>query len=1140
MSNKILALMACHSDTKKKYFSILNNILNIDNYIQDLIIINSSEAKYSHNLEDDLKDYKKLKKYHNIPNDNHYDFGKWIYALSNHNVEDYNFILFINDSIIIMNNIVNYFYFFDNISENINLYAYNDSSQNNLYHYQSYLFLMNVNIIDSFFQLFKSKKNLIVNKETLIEHMEMNLIHLDEKHDVFLKLGKEWNTQKNIFWENEELYEYLLNKNIFHLFKIKKIDDCYEFCKLNYEHELKNFNIHFYNNKYQDLKNKKFNNEKLKEHYQEYGFNEGRKSNQNHYHILPNYYDIFLKKINLNSFYCLDDYFDILEYKKLNSSIKNLSNEKIINHFYTYGIENNENYNQKMLLNQNENYTYFINKIFNKKIKLPNDFNINEFIKLNSGHDLSFKNKGLLNAILYWYENNIKLYNYQIIKNEMNIVYFQRIFPEAQQLSKEEIILLFYHYFKNTVFKKIPEQQLRLYAEQHNIYYEKNKVYAYYYHKYKSHLIESNINNILTIDKINNKKEILEVKKIDNNKDINKENIKNQVLKKKNDFDPKIYKILNKDLQEFSDEDAEKHYYENGIHENRFYKIPDDFSPIAYKYYYLDEFKHFNNEELKYHFLHNGIHEKRNYKLPYYFHPIIYKKINPSLEKMGINQLTEHFMKFDYPKDKLKKSFIDFYNNPSNEKIFNRLKLIPENFDEKIYKILYDDLKNLNSLQLKNHYLNNGMHEQRKYKLPDDFDIKMYKYFNPDLDKMNNDELIKHYIFIGVKEKRNYKIPDNFDENMYKKLNNDLKNLNHEQLRKHFINNGYREKRPYFIPCDFDPEIYKRLYSDLKDLNHDQLIIHYANKGVSEKRVYKIPKDFDASEYKKFYNDLKNLSNQEALYHYVSNGIKEKRLYKVPEDFNIKRYKQLHFDLQFMNDVNVYEHFINHGIQENRQYKGYNKYFKEEKKETLKELKEDKDIKKEQNNINNINNNKNKKIITKQEKNKINLVMIPKDFSVKGYKTFNPDLVYFDKDEYLIKHYIEIGYQEGRIYKLPNDFNHQLYKKLNPDLDLHLKNDLINHFKNNGYIEKRLYKFPKDFDYYFYKNVYLDKSKNYSNEEIEEHYLNIGVHKKYKIKMPIDFDVSIFKKLNVDLENINEFILIKNFIDGEYKNRIYK
>ena len=37
--------------------------------------------------------------------------------------------------------------------------------------------------------------------------MELNLIKIDSNYDCFLKIGREWNVNKNIYWENEELYK---------------------------------------------------------------------------------------------------------------------------------------------------------------------------------------------------------------------------------------------------------------------------------------------------------------------------------------------------------------------------------------------------------------------------------------------------------------------------------------------------------------------------------------------------------------------------------------------------------------------------------------------------------------------------------------------------------------------------------------------------------------------------------------------------------------------------------------------------------------------------------------------------------------------------------------------------------------------
>ena len=97
------------------------------------------------------------------------------------------------------------------MSDTIDLYAYNDSSQIK-YHYQSYLFLIKALNMNTFINFFESKKNLIVDLESLVVNVELNMTKIYENHDVFLKIGNEWNKSKNLYWENEELYSYLLSK----------------------------------------------------------------------------------------------------------------------------------------------------------------------------------------------------------------------------------------------------------------------------------------------------------------------------------------------------------------------------------------------------------------------------------------------------------------------------------------------------------------------------------------------------------------------------------------------------------------------------------------------------------------------------------------------------------------------------------------------------------------------------------------------------------------------------------------------------------------------------------------------------------------------------------------------------------------
>ena len=62
---------------------------------------------------------------------------------------------------------------------------------------------------------------------------------------------------------------------------------------------------------------------------------------------------------------------------------------------------------------------------------------------------------------------------------------------------------------------------------------------------------------------------------------------------------------------------------------------------------------------------------------------------------------------------------------------------------------------------------------------------------------MNKNELKNHYIKNGIKENRLIKLPKNFDINIYKKYNNDLSSMTNNELIKHFVNYGYYEDRKY-------------------------------------------------------------------------------------------------------------------------------------------------------------------------------------------------------------------------------------------------------------------------------------------------------------------------------------------------------
>jgi hypothetical protein len=81
--------------------------------------------------------------------------------------------------------------------------------------------------------------------------------------------------------------------------------------------------------------------------------------------------------------------------------------------------------------------------------------------------------------------------------------------------------------------------------------------------------------------------------------------------------------------------------------------------------------------------------------------------------------------------------------------------------------------------------------------------------------------------------------------------------------------------------------------------------------------------------------------------------------------------------------------------------------------------------------------------------------LYPTDFNFNIYNKYN-DLSKLNTND-LIKHYIDNGKKEDRIYKLPHNFNVNSYRIKNQDL-INLNYDkLINHYINFGYKENRPY-----------------------------------------------------------------------------------
>lgn len=218
---QIIILYACHTSNNIKqrtFDSNLNFLRMIPN--SELVIINTISLPNSKILQQKYQSY--CKKYFLIPNNKLLDFGKWQYALQNVQLEEYDYVVFINDSIIIEKPI--HFFFSILSSKNVDYYGYNNSTQTK-FHSQSYLFSIKTNQIYRFIELIeRNLKNITSNPESVVYNLELKLLDEFKNHKHFLNTRKfPDHSGKNIFFNNDYLYLNLKKAGLFPFTKVKRI-----------------------------------------------------------------------------------------------------------------------------------------------------------------------------------------------------------------------------------------------------------------------------------------------------------------------------------------------------------------------------------------------------------------------------------------------------------------------------------------------------------------------------------------------------------------------------------------------------------------------------------------------------------------------------------------------------------------------------------------------------------------------------------------------------------------------------------------------------------------------------------------------------------------------------------------------------
>ena len=218
---KYLVIMACHCNTEYKLLTIKQSVKYLMNDSTELLIVNSVNLSHNNQLRDFCASQSNIN-YIEAINNNTYDFGKWIHGLNVFNYSKYNFVIFTNDSFIIHTPIDHYFNLV--YKNNVDFYGYNSSTQRR-YHYQSYLFSIKIESINTFINNFNIRRGSIANQLDVITHYELTMTDWFSSKNCFLNIGNfPSHKEKNIFFTNNVLYDKLKKTNLLPFTKIKNIN----------------------------------------------------------------------------------------------------------------------------------------------------------------------------------------------------------------------------------------------------------------------------------------------------------------------------------------------------------------------------------------------------------------------------------------------------------------------------------------------------------------------------------------------------------------------------------------------------------------------------------------------------------------------------------------------------------------------------------------------------------------------------------------------------------------------------------------------------------------------------------------------------------------------------------------------------
>lgn len=222
-SKVFLTIIACHTTDTTKVKVAINSIKKLEFPGNKIVIVSSENALYNEQMAETVsKMYPDIEIY-SIPNDSKSDIGKWMYYIKNEYVPNYDHVIFTNDSIY-YNEPVYHFYRYM-VHTNVELYGYNDSSQEDDYHYQSFLYGVQKNAIQKLVDHYNKVEPLLTGYNELINNFEKKLTTIFERKDCFLPIAYiQGHRGKNVYFNNDSLYSTLKRAGVMSIVKTKRIN----------------------------------------------------------------------------------------------------------------------------------------------------------------------------------------------------------------------------------------------------------------------------------------------------------------------------------------------------------------------------------------------------------------------------------------------------------------------------------------------------------------------------------------------------------------------------------------------------------------------------------------------------------------------------------------------------------------------------------------------------------------------------------------------------------------------------------------------------------------------------------------------------------------------------------------------------